>query len=123
MSRTVLALTTVALISGCVMPGQPPAPPTGIPPDGAVSYTCADGTVLPVVYRSQDGGESTVQFMVAGSTFTLIAEPEVDGTTRYSWPSDGSNYIWIVSATSGMLLWHNGVMGPDEIRLADCVAG
>ncbi len=53
----------------------------------------------------------------------LIAEGTTDGVTRYSFPSDGSHYTWLIAGDTGTLLWHDGTTNSEEPRESNCKAG
>ena len=101
------------LLAGCV----PGAAPVG----NATQYICADGAQLAALY-GKEGDEDNVILSYRGETFHLIQEMSGSGV-RYSWPSDGSNYVWWTKGDSATLYWKDGTKGGAEsVVHADCVA-
>ncbi|MEO8241039.1 MAG: MliC family protein [bacterium] len=125
MKTVLLPATMVAAMAGCTMtiPGPPATPAsTATPTSGTHTYTCAGGTVIPVTYARDPNGDQTATLIVEGSTNMLIAEGTTAGVTRYSFPSDGSHFTWLIGGNTGTLLWHNGTNNTDEPSQSDCRA-
>ena len=115
MKRT---LAVILLLSACT-----PAPtvPVGGTPTGDLRYICKGGTALPISY-ARENGEDVARLTIDGATSLLIRETEAPGL-RYSWPSDGSNHVWLVNGGIGTLLWKDGTRGGREtVVLATCRA-
>ena len=66
-------------------------------------YTCDRGVEVPATYvTSPEGG--LVVIHIEGSQITLVGETVASGS-RYSWPSDGSNYVWTTQDQTATLSW------------------
>ena len=81
-------------------------------------YTCDRDIEVPVVYVN-DPDQSLAVLLVEGGQFLLYAETAGTGA-RYSWPSDGSGYVWTTSDAGAMLYWRDGAAGTETAILA-CV--
>ena len=81
-------------------------------------YTCERGVQIPVVY-ARSGDSSVAVLLVEGNQILLYSEPAASGT-RYGWPSDGSNYVWLTKGNDGMLLWHDGTTNVETTLYGAC---
>lgn len=91
-------------LSACTLAA--PGPETPAPQQPAaytVTYTCNDGSTLPVTY-GRDGDQEKLDLAYKGNSYLLYAEPAASGA-RYGWPSDGSSYVWLTKGNAATLLW------------------
>ena len=112
------AVALILPLAGCVCEVLGNCPP----PTGSVEYTCGGGVKLPVAFGQEPDGTGSVVITVDGADYRLLKVQRPSQDTRYSWPSDGSNYVWQISEGVGTLLWHDGEKGTEEPRLTDCRA-
>ena len=111
--RIPVLLLVPGLLAGCVLD----TPSSG----NATQYICADGAQIAALY-GKDGDQDNVILSYRGKTFHLIQEMSGSGV-RYSWPSDGSNYVWWTKGDSATLYWKDGTKGGAEsVVHADCMA-
>lgn len=82
-------------------------------------YNCDRGVVVPVVYVN-DPDQSLAVLQVEGAQILLYADAEGSGG-RYSWPSDGSNYVWVTDGAGATLNWKDGAAGTETPILTACV--
>ncbi len=80
-------------------------------------YLCERGVEVPVAYVNGDGS-SVVTLTVDSRQISLYQEQSASGT-RYSWPSDGSNYVWLTKGDTAMLYWKDET-GAETPILAAC---
>ena len=67
------------------------------------TYLCDRGVEVPVTYVT--GPDNSLAVLhVDGRQVTLRAEPSASGV-RYSWPSDGSVYVWWTKGDEATLFW------------------
>lgn len=113
-----LILTGLALssLSACIfIPVVVPAPPAA-----GTQYICADGAKISALYAT-DGEQATVALSFDNQTLTLIEEP-TDSGARYGWPSDGTNYVWLVQGDEATLLLDYGTStGPAVLVHSACL--
>jgi membrane-bound inhibitor of C-type lysozyme len=82
------------------------------------TYSCDRGVEIPATYVNGPD-QSLVVIHVEGRQITLVSDPAASGA-RYSWPSDGSNYVWWTKGEEATLYWKT----PDaETPLLTCKAG
>jgi membrane-bound inhibitor of C-type lysozyme len=82
------------------------------------TYSCDRGVEIPATYVNGPD-QSLVVIHVEGRQITLVSDPAASGA-RYSWPSDGSNYVWWTKSEDATLYWKT----PDaETPLLTCKAG
>ena len=112
----IAAVMALASLAACV---QPQAPDT--PLVGTLSYTCTGGAILPVTYTTDPNGNTAVVIAAFGTNYNLIEEASTGGR-RFSWPSDGTHFVWLVSGNVGTLLSHDGVTGSETPSLTGCKA-
>jgi len=67
------------------------------------TYTCDRGIEVPATYVVGPDTDLAV-INVDGRQITLRAEPAASGV-RYSWPSDGSVYVWWTKGDEATLFW------------------
>ncbi len=92
-----LILAAVAIVSGGAgMPALAQSYATR-------TYLCDRGVEVPATYVVGPDYDLVV-INVDDRQQTLINEPAASGT-RYSWPSDGSGYVWLSKDDGATLLW------------------
>ena len=115
MSKPVLACLILPILSACVMAPSPPSVTAGM------TFACADGAQIVAVYAT-DAGQDAVTLTFDGATLLLYAEPVASGA-RYSWPSDGTNYVWLTMGDTADLYLKDGTMGGAETLVhGNCAA-
>ncbi|TAG11944.1 MAG: hypothetical protein EAZ40_16460 [Rhodobacterales bacterium] len=67
------------------------------------TYLCDRGVEVPATYVVGPDYDLVV-INVDGRQQTLVSEPSASGA-RYSWPSDGSVYVWWSKDDGATLLW------------------
>jgi membrane-bound inhibitor of C-type lysozyme len=68
-----------------------------------MTYRCDRGVEVPATYVV--GAESSLVILnVDDRQVTLVEEPTASGA-RYSWPSDGSVYVWLTKGDEATLSW------------------
>lgn len=67
------------------------------------TYLCDRGVEVPATYVVGPD-YNLVIINVDGRQVTLVSEPAASGA-RYSWPSDGSVYVWWSKEDGATLLW------------------
>jgi membrane-bound inhibitor of C-type lysozyme len=67
------------------------------------TYLCDRGVEVPATYVVGPDYDLVV-INVDGRQVTLVSEPAASGA-RYSWPSDGSVYVWWSKEDGATLLW------------------
>lgn len=82
-------------------------------------YLCDRNVEVPVVYVN-DPEQSLAVLQIEGRQILLYAQSAGSGG-RYSWPSDGSNYVWVTEGAKATLLWHDGAAGTETPILTACV--
>lgn len=87
-------------------------------------YTCERGVEIPAIYiNSKDGTEPGIAVIqVEGRLINLETTIAASGT-RYSFPSDGSGYIWWTHQGAATLYWRDGATGEETVIYSDCRAG
>lgn len=118
MNRPWLLALLATLPAACVPPGGTSA--TGAVPDGVVSYRCDAGAGLVVRYDAA-ADPPTAEFERDGANLLLL-EPSTRPGLRYSWPSDGSYFIWELDGGSGHLSYRDGERGRVDPVLSGCRA-
>jgi Membrane-bound lysozyme-inhibitor of c-type lysozyme len=119
-----LALAGLLALSGCAGPdafdqlAAPPVPPADLAMSGSHIYSCDGGASLKVTCGTETDGTRNVVLTIGGADFRLLQEPD---SARYSWPSDGSNYVWLADQRS--LFWHDGASGRETPALTGCRVG
>ncbi|MDB5663849.1 MliC family protein [Cypionkella sp.] len=101
----------LGLLAACTSENAPP--PTVSDPN-TTQYLCADGTKIATVL----GTDGNLKLTLKDESFNLLSEETTSGA-RYGWPSDGSNYVWLIKADTGTLLWKDGTKGGAESVLHD----
>jgi membrane-bound inhibitor of C-type lysozyme len=83
-------------------------------------YACERSLEVPVTYVMDPAGaaEGALVMTVEGRQITLFQEPAETGS-RYGWPSDGSNYVWLAQDSKASLLWKDET-GKETPLLTDC---
>lgn len=85
-----------------------------------MTYLCDRDVAVPAVYVNAPN-TSLVVLYVEGRQILLYAEPAGSGA-RYSWPSDGSSYVWWSKGDEATLYWKDGEAGT-ETAILGCKAG
>lgn len=85
-----------------------------------MTYVCDRDVAVPVVYVNA-ADTSLVVLNVDGNQVLLYAEQAGSGA-RYSWPSDGSGYVWWSKNDEATLYWKDGEAG-SETAILYCKAG
>jgi membrane-bound inhibitor of C-type lysozyme len=67
------------------------------------TYLCDRGVEVPATYVVGPDYDLVV-INVDGRQVTLVSEPAASGA-RYSWPSDGSVYVWWSKEDGATLFW------------------
>lgn len=85
-----------------------------------IDYTCDRGAQVQTVYVNDTSGDASAAIiLVEGQLVTLWAEVSGSGA-RYSWPSDGSNYVWWTKGDTATLYWKDGAKGEETVVLDNC---
>lgn len=81
-------------------------------------YACERGVEVPVAYVTDDSASVAV-LTVEGRQLALWQEPAASGA-RYTWPSDGSGYVWWTKGTEATLAWKDAAAGTETVLLSAC---
>ncbi|WP_018301113.1 MliC family protein [Wenxinia marina] len=85
-----------------------------------IDYTCDRGALIEAAYFDVDGEPEAVALTLEGRLIGLFAE-NTGAQVRYGWPSDGSNYVWLIEGGAAQLLWSNGAEQSESVLLQECL--
>ena len=84
----------------------------------SMTYRCERGVEIPATYAETPDGSLAV-ITVEGRQIALIQGLSASGV-RYTWPSDGSHYVWWTKGRTARLIWSDGATGEEVTLYAHC---